>query len=168
MIHAFSKPAGTALAAALAVAGTLSLAAPAAALPTYATPSADQTIRGTIASVVGKYDIRVRDERGYIDHVRLHDGTVITPTGLTLAPGQSVTVVGRTAGSAFAANEIDTPYVAEYQRVASPYLYPGYGYGAFGPYDVGFGPAFYGGYYPSQVIRTYVPVAEARRGETGH
>jgi hypothetical protein len=112
--------------------------------PSYANPAiaGTDTIRGTIASVNGKYNISVRDERGYIDNVTLHDGTIINPTGLTLAPGQAVTIDGSANGPTFIANQIDTPYYAYY---AYPYGY-GYGYGYPGPvFGVGFG--FRGGFH---------------------
>ncbi len=108
-------------------------------LPSYATGSADETIHGTVASIDGAYAIAVRDARGYLDKVTLHQGTIINPTGLTLEPGQNVTILGRTDGNTFAANEIDTPYPS----LAALPLYP-YGYGNYGyPY-----PAFGYGYYP--------------------
>jgi hypothetical protein len=118
----------------IAIAGTAALAcsvvplAAAAQTPSYA-HSGGQTISGTVASVNGKYDISVRDDRGYIDNVMLHDGTIINPTGLTLAPGEQVTIAGTPDGSAFVANQIDTPYSA----YASPYnAYPVYPYPAYG------------------------------------
>jgi hypothetical protein len=112
-------------------------APPAAApppMPTYA--SGEEHIRGRIASIDGKYQITVRDQRGYIDRVSLHDGTVINPTGLQLAPGQMVTILGHNAGSTFQANEIDTPY-GRYGGFA--YAYPAYA-PYYGPaWGVGFG-----------------------------
>jgi hypothetical protein len=127
----------TAIAAAT-FAGAIGLfaAVPAAAqpVPSYANPNTDETIHGTIAAVNGPYNISVRDARGFIDNVTLHQGTIINPTGLTLEPGQSVTIVGRNDGSALAANEIDTPYA----------LYPAYGYYGY-PYPYGFGPSYHVG-----------------------
>lgn len=140
-------------------------AAVASPLPSYAT--GEESIKGTISSVSGKYKILVHDDRGFIDDVTLHDGTIINPTGLTLGPGQSVTILGHNAGSSFSANEIDTPYET---RSSVTYAYPylldeayqgvpyGYGYGYPGPYpyypaaygSVGifFGSGYYGhGYY---------------------
>jgi hypothetical protein len=130
-----AKQAAGAFAGALAVAA---LALPAAADPTpsYAVGSSDETIHGTVASVNGPYDISVRDARGFIDNVTLHQGTIINPTGLTLAPGQTVTILGRTDGAAFAANEIDTPY----QTLAAIYPYGYYGYPYY--YGDGFGPRY--------------------------
>jgi hypothetical protein len=114
------------------------LPAAASPLPTYASAAGDETIRGTVASIDGKYDISVRDTRGFIDHVSLHQGTIINPTGLELAPGQSVTIHGISSGSTFAANEIDTPY----QNLVAVPLY-GYPYGY--PYGWGWGPAYHVG-----------------------
>ncbi len=133
---------GVALVPALAVCAA---AAPAAAqtqpLPSYAT-AGDATIQGVVRSIDGRYNITVRDVNGYIDRVALHDGTIINPTGLTLAPGQTVTILGRPNGSTFDANEIDTPYVAYgYGYPAYPYPYAPYGF--YPHVALGFG--FYGG-----------------------
>jgi hypothetical protein len=97
---------------ALAVLGlTGMLALPLAAqAQSAADGSQDEVIHGTIASLEGQYTIYVHDQRGFVDTVRLHDGTIINPTGLTLEPGQSVEIHGRTDGHVFDANEIDTPY----------------------------------------------------------
>src|ERR1700722_10290898 len=84
------------------------LAASAQDAPSYA--GGGETIHGTIVSIHGKYNISVHDARGFVDNVSLHDGTVINPTGLTLAPGEAVTIEGSAAGGTFVANEIDTPY----------------------------------------------------------
>ena len=125
----------------------------AATLPSYATN--EETIKGTIASVSGNHHISVRDDRGFVDEVTLHDGTVINPTGLKLAPGLTVTILGRNAGSSFSANEIDTPY-SERSGVtyAYPYLVDGafgapYGYGYPGGYPVG--PYYYGAPFAASV-----------------
>jgi hypothetical protein len=110
----------------------------AAPAPSYASRGGE-TVNGTIASIDGKYNITVRDNRGYVDNVTLHDGTIINPTGLRLSPGQSVTIAGVASGHTFIANEIDTPY----STYGVPYAYyPYYPYPAFG---VGFrfgGPRF--------------------------
>jgi hypothetical protein len=127
-------------------AGTLGLlsALPAVAqsVPSYAAGAGDETISGTVAAVNGSYNISVRDARGFVDNVSLHQGTIINPTGLSLAPGLTVTIMGTNEGSTFAANEIDTPYTS---LVAVP-VYPGF-YGAY-PYrpvynvGIGFGRGF--------------------------
>jgi len=114
---------------------TLPAAAQTQPVPSYAQPG-DTTIRGTIRSVDGKYTITVRDANGYVDNVTLHDGTIINPTGLTLAPGESVTIDGQPNGGTFVANEIDTPYQAY------GYPYPGYGYGYYPTVGFGFGYGF--------------------------
>jgi hypothetical protein len=81
-------------------------------VPTYAQPQAqsEQQIRGRITAFDGAYSVSVRDEQGYIDNVQLHEGTIINPTGLTLAPGMTVSILGYNSGSYFSANEVDTPY----------------------------------------------------------
>ena len=106
-------------------------------VPSYAT--AEQTIHGQIASVDGLYSIKVHDDNGYLDNVALHHGTIINPTGLTLAPGMSVTILGYNGGSVFEANEIDTPYTYAGPRPASVYYGAGWWYPGF-PY--GYGPSY--------------------------
>lgn len=115
--------------AAAALAGAIAPAAASAQVPSYAQNGGD-TIRGTIASINGKYNISVRDDRGYVDNVSLHDGTIINPTGLTLAPGELVTIEGQPAGGTFVANEIDTPYNYGYAYPVPVYpAYPAYRFG---------------------------------------
>jgi len=79
--------------------------------PSYAT--SEENIHGRIASFDGAYALQVRDERGFMDSVRMHPGTIINPIGLTLAPGMVVSILGYNAGNHFAANEIDTPYLLQ-------------------------------------------------------
>jgi len=103
------------LAAWAAIALLVPAAAGAQAMPSYAQPpptyaSGEENIHGRIATFDGRYALTVRDERGFIDSVQLHQGTIINPTGLTLEPGMVVSVLGYNAGSYLAANEIDTPY----------------------------------------------------------
>ena len=92
-------------ASALAVAALMSpLTAHAQDLATNAPPGAgsnDQSVVGRIQSIDGKYHLTVLDQRGIVDSVDLHQGTVINPTGLSLATGMSVTVLGYDAGSSF-------------------------------------------------------------------
>lgn len=80
-------------------------------VPSYAQPDGDVQIRGRVVSFDNGYNLTVRDDKGYVDNVRLHQGTIINPVGLHLEPGMTVSILGYNAGSAFAANEIDTPYV---------------------------------------------------------
>jgi len=77
--------------------------------PQYGQPQ-EETIHGRIYSINATFNITVTDDNGYMDNVDLHQGTIINPTGLTLAPGMEVTIVGYGNGSAFEAMEIDTPY----------------------------------------------------------
>jgi hypothetical protein len=79
-------------------------------LLTPLTANADERIHGHISSIQGPYDISVNDSNGYTDRVHLHHGTIINPTGLTLAPGMIVDISGFSEGRYFEANEIDTPY----------------------------------------------------------
>jgi hypothetical protein len=118
----------------LAATAALALAAPLAAqaqeVPTYATSAqADQQIQGRITGFDGGYNLAVLDDNGYTDNVALHDGTVINPTGLTLAPGMIVNILGYNEGSVFDANEVDTPYTIDN---AVPY-YAGHPWDYYGP-----------------------------------
>ena len=102
--------------------------------PSYAR-GADETIHGRIQSFDGAYHLTVRDDRGYVDDVTMHQGTIINPTGLTLQPGMVVSIDGFNAGRTFAANEIDTPY-SYYAGI--PY-FAGRPWFAYGPsVDLGF------------------------------
>jgi hypothetical protein len=107
--------------------------------PMYASAATDQQIQGTIAAINGPWNITVADASGYNDSVALHQGTIINPTGLSLAPGMSVTVDGYPDGSDFDAIEIDTPY--QYAGPAPTAVY--YGPGSWYPgYAYGWGPSF--------------------------
>jgi hypothetical protein len=105
--------------------------------PSYA--SQDETIHGRIAAVNDPFNISVQDDRGFIDAVSLHQGTIINPTGLSLAAGMSVTIQGTNAGQVFNANEIDTPYAYSGPYPEPVYLGPGYWYPGFA---YGYGPSF--------------------------
>jgi hypothetical protein len=133
----------------------LPCAAAAQDIPSYARPAGaigtDETISGRIRSVDGAFRIAVDDDRGFVDTVELHAGTIINPTGLTLSTGMSVTILGVNAGSTFDANEIDTPYTYAGPLPTPVYYGPGYWYPGFG---YGYGPSFNlafvigGGYRP--------------------
>jgi hypothetical protein len=107
---------GAALAAGL-------LAAPLAA---SAQVPGQQQLQGRVTSYDGHYALRIQQPNGEVDAIELHQGTIINPTGLTLAPGMSVTVVGEPQGNVFAANEIDTPYQYTY-AYGTPYYGPYWG-----------------------------------------
>ncbi|HUA09871.1 MAG TPA: hypothetical protein VMA98_11445 [Candidatus Acidoferrales bacterium] len=155
------------LAALTALALLSPVAAAAQDVPSYAQPAqmaapADEQIRGRIASFDGAYSLTVNDDRGFVDNVQLHDGTIINPTGLTLAPGMVVSILGYNAGSFFAANEVDTPYT---YVGAVPY-YGGHPWYYWGPtISLGFffgnpgwwhGGYFRGGYHYVGGARVYV------------
>jgi hypothetical protein len=130
--------------------------APSSARPSYS--SAEDVVRGQVVAFDGAYNLQVRDERGFVDNVVLHQGTIINPTGLRLSPGMSVTVRGVNRGNALDANQIDTPYttygavpVYPYPVAVVPYYYPfgaypaygfGYGYGPRFSIGIGIGPAY--------------------------
>jgi hypothetical protein len=127
-------------------------------LPTYARPVANanapaEIIHGRIASVNGAFRIVVADDRGFNDDVALGHGTIIYPTGLTLAVGMTVTIHGYNAGNSFAAQEVDTDY--QYSGPApqavyygNDYWYPGFAYG-YGP---AFSLGFIGGFGTSFLV----------------
>lgn len=96
-------------------------------------------IQGTIQSINGTWDITVLDNNGYVDNVVLHQGTIINPTGLTLAPGMNVTILGYANGDEFDANEIDTPYQYSQALPVPVYYGPGWWYPGFA---YGYGPSF--------------------------
>ncbi|HEX3369226.1 MAG TPA: hypothetical protein VHS56_06590 [Candidatus Cybelea sp.] len=163
-----------------ALAAPLSLTFPAAAsaqesAPSYGTPVANQqSIRGTLTGFDGSYVVYLHDDRGYSDHVTMHQGTVINPTGQKLTEGMRVTVYGYANGSTFDAYRIDVAGSSYgdngggggyYANGGGDYGYGnGYGYGGgYGyPYGVGISLGFgwgwpgpwgwgygypYGGYY---------------------
>ena len=94
----------------LAAAGTVAalttpLLAVAQPMPGMAGGSMNMTdphhIRGRVDSFDGRYNAVVHGMR-----VRLHQGTIIHPTGATITPGQFVIVRGHWAGHHFDADEI--------------------------------------------------------------
>lgn len=135
----FSRLLGTAV---LATAGlALPIAVSAQPMPDYAQQqpgyAQDETITGRIAGIDDTWHVTIADDRGFNDTVELHQGTIINPTGLTLAPGMSVTIDGYANGPVFEANEIDTPYTYSGPLPVPVYYgsgwwYPGYPYG-YGP-----------------------------------
>lgn len=124
---------------ALAALAAIILLAPAGAgaqqIPSYAQPpapsygSGEENIHGRIVSFDGRYALQVRDERGFLDNVQLHQGTIINPTGITLEAGMVVSILGYNAGSFLAANEVDTPYTLV---VGVPY-WEGHPFWYYGP-----------------------------------
>lgn len=94
----------------------------------------------------------------------LHEGTIINPTGLTLATGMIISVLGYNAGPYFAANEIDTPYTlygAVPYYLGHPWMYYNSGFGLgffFGNTDWWHGRAFHGSYHYVRDVRTYPSV----------
>jgi hypothetical protein len=99
-------------------------------VPSYAqAPSQDEQVRGRIVSFDGAYSLEVRDERGFTDRVELHQGTILNPTGITLEPGMTVSILGYNQGDFLAANEVDTPYSIE----GGNYYYGGHPWDYYGP-----------------------------------
>jgi hypothetical protein len=139
------------------------VAAVAQDMPSYAQPQGpqDEQIHGRVEAFDGAYSLTVQDERGFVDNVQLHNGTIINPIGITLAPGMVVSILGYNAGPFFAANEIDTPYTY-YGGV--PYFegHPWFYYGPaislgffFGSPGWWHGGYFYGGYHYFGGARVY-------------
>jgi hypothetical protein len=123
-------------------------------LPSYAT--GDETIRGTIVALTGKYALTLQDERGFEDSVTLRDGTAIGPAGLTLQPGDTVTILGHAAGTTFEADAInvdDAEGSSGYTDASGGSYYLGpYAANSYPPYVMTYGGGVYGyfpgGYYP--------------------
>ena len=85
---------------------------------------------------------------------RLHQGTIINPTGIKLLEGMSVTVYGYADGPTYQANQVDvaySPYSPYYAGNGNPYPDYGsaYGYGYGSGYGSGYGgyPYYGGGSY---------------------
>jgi hypothetical protein len=134
------------------------------------------TLSGTIAVFDGKYHLQLRDERGSLDDVTLHRGTVITPTGQRLTSGMHVTISGTTNGGSLDADEIDvasedatienspgpyTPLVQSLGAANNPCsgLYGpwgSYGNDCYGAGFPGYYPGYYSGYVPGYVIPYYL------------
>jgi hypothetical protein len=108
----------------------LPLAAQAQDVPGYDVQpmAAVERIQGHVLHFDGPFDLAVRDERGYVDNVQLHPGTIINPTGIRLQPGMVVSIIGENAGAFFAADEVDTPYTI---YAGEPY-YDGHEWDYFG------------------------------------
>jgi hypothetical protein len=129
-------------------------------LPSYAQPNNEQRISGRITAINGTYNISLLDDKGYVDSVQLHHGTIINPTGLTLAVGMHVTIIGYNAGSVFEANEIDTAYNYAGPPPPAVYYSPGFWYPAYPYYYWGPAWAFYfraGYFYPRSFPYGYYP-----------
>jgi hypothetical protein len=80
--------------------------------PTYAVPGnadVNETVYGRITWFDGRFDLQIRDDRGFIDNVELRQGTVINPTGLTLRTGMRVQIRGRNRGLVLIAEQVDSP-----------------------------------------------------------
>ena len=79
----------------------------------------------------------MHDQKGYTDHITLHQGTIINPTGIKLLEGMKLTVYGNADGSTFQADRVDvaySPYSPYYSSDGNPAY--GYGYGGYGGYPV--------------------------------
>ena len=144
--------------------------------PSYAQPPAPTYahqggIKGVVTGFDGQWIVYMHDDKGYTDHITLHQGTMINPTGIRLIEGMRVTVYGSADGPTYQADRIDvasSPYSPYYGYGGNPYgsYYPnggygGYGYGGYGgyggypyggygayPYGYGYGYPYYGYGYP--------------------
>ena len=77
-------------------------------VPSFAQPLGDASLSGTVVRFApGNYDLGLLDDRGFIDRIVLHPGTIIMPVGIDLATGMRVSVIGRSGGAVFFANQID-------------------------------------------------------------
>jgi hypothetical protein len=166
----------------IAATAALTLAAPLGAraqdIPSYAQQAPDEQIRGYVESFDGGYNLAVRDERGFIDNVQLHDGTIINPTGITLEQGMVVSIVGENDGDFLSANEIDTPYdlnadeggVAYYGgQPWDYYVGPSFGLSFFfGNVGWWHGNDFHGGFHYNGGARIYNRVAIVNHVENNY
>jgi hypothetical protein len=166
----------------IAATAALTLAAPLSAraqgIPSYAQQAPDEQIRGYVETFDGGYNLAVRDERGFIDNVQLHDGTIINPTGITLEPGMVVSIVGENDGDFLSANEIDTPYdvssyddgIAYYDgRPWDYYVGPSFGLSFFfGNVGWWHGNDFHGGFHYNGGARVYNRVAIVNHVENNY
>ena len=118
------------LAAALAL---IALTVPRAA---FAQGSYGETIRGTIVSLDGAGNVELRDDRGFVDNVRLEPNVEVTPAGVQLVPGMRVTISGANAGSVFAAERVAAADASPPQAAPPTYAYPESAYGYAYPYPV--------------------------------
>jgi len=92
--------------------GFLLVGVPAPGLADVLPAGSDQNLHGRVMSFDGGYMATVMDETGAVVPVHLHPGTLITPSGLSLAPGMVVSILGYSVsgGGPVGVNEIDTPY----------------------------------------------------------
>lgn len=108
----FALVAATALAPAVAAAQ---------GVPSYARPAStaapQETVHGRIASYDGTATLRIDDDRGFVDNVRVRPTTVVQPNGAQLRSGAHVTIVGINRGAYLAASEID---VVDHPAAAAP------------------------------------------------
>ena len=79
-------------------------------VPLLASAEPQSRIVGTVADFHGKYGLVVRDQRGALTEIALHQGTVIKPEGLRLERGMAVSITGQAADRTFAAAEIVAPF----------------------------------------------------------
>jgi hypothetical protein len=80
--------------------------------------SGNDTIQGVIKTINGRYGLTVTDNGGGLEGVTMHQGTIINRSGLRLATGMLLIIVGHRDGSTFDANKIDAP-IAEANRLGS-------------------------------------------------
>ncbi len=78
-------------------------------VPLLASAEPQSRIVGTVTDFHGKYGLVVRDQRGALAEVTLHQGTIIKPTGLRLERGMKVIIIGQASPETFAAGRIDAP-----------------------------------------------------------
>jgi hypothetical protein len=78
--------------------------------PLLASAEPQSRIIGTVADFHGKFGLVVRDMRGALTEITLHQGTIIKPEGLRLERGMAVSIAGQAADQTFAATEIVAPF----------------------------------------------------------
>ena len=110
--------AASACAIAMLLAAPVATRADAPAAPSASAEPAQ--ITGTVVDFHGKYGLVVRDERGALVDVVMHQGTVIEPVGLRLERGMRVTILGSAQERTLAANRIVTSYSVRNVVLARP------------------------------------------------
>src|SRR6202046_1677410 len=64
--------------------------------PSYALPPPGAVgdrggVTGTVSAFDGQWIVYMHDDKGYTDHITLHQGTIINPTGIRLVEGMHIT-----------------------------------------------------------------------------
>ena len=79
-------------------------------IPSYTvTPDGEERITGRIVDYDGGYNLIVRDDRGFLERVKLRSDALISPPGFSFPSGTIVSILGVNTGGYLLARELDTP-----------------------------------------------------------